>query len=149
VNPVHGQGDPAAGTLLVTVGQSLPAGKSKRELPPVGGSKPLEAGVGIDTSDPEIRYRTILEWNEALELDTDSRARAQRLCEPELFDAEQDGRTRAHGEYVETEWPLISEEYPEIATALREELCVSRGSSCVRAVRRLRHRRHHSPMWVA
>jgi len=37
----------------------------------------------------------------------------------------------------------------EIATALREELCVSRGSSCVRAVRRLRHRRHHSPMWVA
>lgn len=27
------------------------------------------------------------------------------------------------GEFVEAEWPVIKEEYPDIATALREELC--------------------------
>jgi hypothetical protein len=38
-------------------------------------------------------------------------------------DAVQDVLSQRVGEFVETEWPLITEAYPDIATALREELC--------------------------
>lgn len=46
----------------------------------------------------------------------------QRLDPPDR-NAVEDVLSDRVAEFVESEWPLISEEYPDIAAALREELC--------------------------
>ena len=101
---------PAGGTDRTTEsGQSLPEQLSTT-VPPrraYGMERLNGEGTGVGLLSP--RERQYLQH-------------AQRMDPPDR-DAVENVLSERVGEFVSAEWPVIREEYPDIATALREELC--------------------------